>query len=178
MSYSSFEELKILKFSGLFHCSVIKFLTCRLMRQLIYIIISSVTCQQLFSFVLTRLISVLIVQDRLCWLAERMGFEPMRPWRQTVFKTASLWPLRYPCMSQLILNCLVVCTCSAQDLYYHQCYNMSTLISNFFTFFCVSLKKVLQSPYLQELWPLYFHTSPLWALLLCHSHTLLSLHHP
>ena len=27
--------------------------------------------------------------------AERMGFEPMCPWRQTVFKTASLWPLRY-----------------------------------------------------------------------------------
>ena len=27
--------------------------------------------------------------------AERMGFEPMRPFGQTVFKTASLWPLRY-----------------------------------------------------------------------------------
>ena len=27
--------------------------------------------------------------------AEKMGFEPMRPFGQTVFKTASLWPLRY-----------------------------------------------------------------------------------
>ena len=27
--------------------------------------------------------------------AERMGFEPMCPWGQTVFKTAALWPLRY-----------------------------------------------------------------------------------
>ena len=33
--------------------------------------------------------------DVLIGLAERMGFEPMCPWRQTVFKTASLWPLRY-----------------------------------------------------------------------------------
>ena len=30
-------------------------------------------------------------------LAERVGFEPTRPCGQTVFKTASLWPLRYPC---------------------------------------------------------------------------------
>ena len=29
------------------------------------------------------------------WLAERVGFEPTRPCGQTVFKTASLWPLRY-----------------------------------------------------------------------------------
>ena len=28
---------------------------------------------------------------------ERVGFEPTRPCGQTVFKTASLWPLRYPC---------------------------------------------------------------------------------
>ena len=32
---------------------------------------------------------------RLNRLAERMGFEPMCPCGQTVFKTASLWPLRY-----------------------------------------------------------------------------------
>ena len=36
--------------------------------------------------------------------AERMGFEPMRPWRQTVFKTAPLWPLRY-----LSIFCFVAC---------------------------------------------------------------------
>ena len=51
--------------------------------------------------------------------AQGVGFEPTRPCGQTVFKTASLWPLRYPCVSQLTRNCLVVCTCSAQDLYYH-----------------------------------------------------------
>ena len=28
-------------------------------------------------------------------LTERVGFEPTRPFGQTVFKTASLWPLRY-----------------------------------------------------------------------------------
>ena len=33
--------------------------------------------------------------------AERMGFEPMCPWRQTVFKTASLWPLRYSSVSAI-----------------------------------------------------------------------------
>ena len=31
-----------------------------------------------------------------------MGFEPMRPWRQTVFKTAPLWPLRY---LSILLRC-------------------------------------------------------------------------
>ena len=30
--------------------------------------------------------------------AQGVGFEPTRPCGQTVFKTASLWPLRYPCM--------------------------------------------------------------------------------
>ena len=29
--------------------------------------------------------------------AQGVGFEPTRPCGQTVFKTASLWPLRYPC---------------------------------------------------------------------------------
>ena len=32
---------------------------------------------------------------------ERVGFEPTRPCGQTVFKTASLWPLRYLSMSAL-----------------------------------------------------------------------------
>ena len=31
-------------------------------------------------------------------LTERVGFEPTRPFGQTVFKTASLWPLRYLCV--------------------------------------------------------------------------------
>ena len=30
------------------------------------------------------------------YMAEGVGFEPTRPFGQTVFKTASLWPLRYP----------------------------------------------------------------------------------
>ena len=36
-------------------------------------------------------------QDKLgsFYKAERVGFEPTRPLGQTVFKTASLWPLRY-----------------------------------------------------------------------------------
>ena len=33
---------------------------------------------------------------------ERVGFEPTRPFGQTVFKTASLWPLRY--LSKNVLN--------------------------------------------------------------------------
>ena len=36
-----------------------------------------------------------ILHQMLCKKAERKGFEPLRPCGQTVFKTASLWPLRY-----------------------------------------------------------------------------------
>ena len=51
------------------------------------------------------------VQDKSQCLsqAERVGFEPTRPFGQTVFKTASLWPLRYlsklPVISQVKLSC-------------------------------------------------------------------------
>ena len=38
--------------------------------------------------------SWVFLQDCL-YKAERVGFEPTRPCGQTVFKTASLWPLRY-----------------------------------------------------------------------------------
>ena len=38
---------------------------------------------------------------RLWHIAERVGFEPTRPCGQTVFKTASLWPLRYLSMCSL-----------------------------------------------------------------------------
>ena len=43
-------------------------------------------------------------QDKLgsFYKAERVGFEPTRPLGQTVFKTASLWPLRY--LSKNVLN--------------------------------------------------------------------------
>ena len=40
------------------------------------------------------------------WKTERMGFEPMRPFGQTVFKTASLWPLRYLSTSCLLQDFL------------------------------------------------------------------------
>ena len=43
-------------------------------------------------------------------LAEREGFEPSRPFGQTVFKTASLWPLRYLSITYLILfRCRRLC---------------------------------------------------------------------
>ena len=37
-------------------------------------------------------------------VAERVGFEPTRPFGQTVFKTASLWPLRYLSVSKTLLS--------------------------------------------------------------------------
>ena len=39
--------------------------------------------------------------------AERVGFEPTRPFGQTVFKTASLWPLRYLSISHRIVSWIV-----------------------------------------------------------------------
>ena len=45
-------------------------------------------------------------------ITERVGFEPTRPCGQTVFKTASLWPLRY-------LSVQYEALCSAQNIYYH-----------------------------------------------------------
>ena len=49
--------------------------------------------------------------------AEKMGFEPMRPFGQTVFKTASLWPLRYLCVYQLSNNCSVVLRLAQRRIY-------------------------------------------------------------
>ena len=45
-------------------------------------------------------------QDKLgsFYKAERVGFEPTRPLGQTVFKTASLWPLRYLSMVSLSVS--------------------------------------------------------------------------
>ena len=67
---------------------------------------------------------------RLNRLAERMGFEPMCPCGQTVFKTASLWPLRY-----LSVFCFRCSSESAQDIYYHPRLFMSITIFHFFCFF-------------------------------------------
>ena len=43
-------------------------------------------------------------------LTERVGFEPTRPCGQTVFKTASLWPLRY-----LSICLLLFCTSKGKN---------------------------------------------------------------
>ena len=43
--------------------------------------------------------------------AEREGFEPSRPFGQTVFKTASLWPLRYLSICNLATVLSVCCLC-------------------------------------------------------------------
>ena len=67
---------------------------------------------------------------RLWHIAERVGFEPTRPCGQTVFKTASLWPLRY-----LSVFCFRCSSESAQDIYYHPRLFMSITIFHFFCFF-------------------------------------------
>ena len=59
--------------------------------------------------------------------AERVGFEPTRPCGQTVFKTASLWPLRY--LSRSVLFC---CFSSAHLVWYQY---FSFLSTGNFTFF-------------------------------------------
>ena len=42
--------------------------------------------------------------QELRFMAEGKGFEPLWAWAQTVFKTASLWPLRYPSVYELPLG--------------------------------------------------------------------------
>lgn len=70
--------------------------------------------------------------------AERMGFEPMRPWRQTVFKTAPLWPLRY----LSIFHMFVSVSCLS---YRRLCYNSigntfcQHIFQTFFAFFYLFL---------------------------------------
>ena len=64
--------------------------------------------------------------------AERVGFEPTRPCGQTVFKTASLWPLRY------LSICTFQCStshCQTQDVFYHQIFLLSIQIFTFFNLF-------------------------------------------
>ena len=48
-----------------------------------------------FSIVARIAFYIILSHDILMWWTERVGFEPTRPCGQTVFKTASLWPLRY-----------------------------------------------------------------------------------
>ena len=98
------------------HCSVINVLCFALLRQLDYFIKSLFVCQELFYFlnsVLSSLScdSLFILSKCFAFVknffvffcisvlrqkkAQGVGFEPTRPCGQTVFKTASLWPLRY-----------------------------------------------------------------------------------
>ena len=49
----------------------------------------------------TNVVYLFVKHEEVFW-AERMGFEPMCPLGQTVFKTASLWPLRYLSVSVLL----------------------------------------------------------------------------
>ena len=60
---------------------------CRSQRQVILYLVSFMLSSTFFNFFQKFLFCI--------WLAERVGFEPTRPCGQTVFKTASLWPLRY-----------------------------------------------------------------------------------
>ena len=140
-----------------FHCSVIN-VRCCYFQQLVYFIISSSRCQQLFeSFYLIQSgeggIWTLAPLLTTCTLsrgvpsaslgtspnqfpiikleAERVGFEPTRPCGQTVFKTASLWPLRY-------LSILIRFK-SAQKWFYHQIDSMSTIIFIFSKFQNISI---------------------------------------
>ena len=64
--------------------------------------------------------------------AERVGFEPTRPCGQTVFKTASLWPLRY--LSIYTFQCSPR-LCQTQDVFYHQIFLLSIQIFTFFNLF-------------------------------------------
>ena len=86
--------------------------------------------------------------------AERMGFEPMCPEGQTVFKTASLWPLRYLSVSNSLFPAFcfmhlaevyqLVAVCWTQEIYYQTIPVVSNkILSNFysrFTFFTVNVQ--------------------------------------
>ena len=62
--------------------------------------------------------------------AERVGFEPTRPSGQTVFKTASLWPLRY----------LSECVVSAQRvIWYHNFILLSSPFQKFKQMFSTNI---------------------------------------
>ena len=94
-------------------------------------------------------------------LAERMGFEPMCPLGQTVFKTASLWPLRYLSVS-LFLFCtflartndmltkrsVSVNAFSGFFLWFLHSYLrifyvvFASVISSFFTFLCLPVLRI------------------------------------
>ena len=70
-----------------------------------------------------------------CSQTQRVGFEPTCPLGQTVFKTASLWPLRYLCLTFIRFFHR---RCQRQDVYYHMFFYMSTSFFNFFHFLFIA----------------------------------------
>ena len=87
--------------------------------------------------------------DRIYYIkAERVGFEPTRPCGQTVFKTASLWPLRYLSMRLLDYYISFPTVCQELFLFYFVFYlalisakvsisSYSHSVNNFFRFFSI-----------------------------------------
>ena len=77
-------------------------------------------------------------QDKLgsFYKAERVGFEPTRPLGQTVFKTASLWPLRY--LSIFLLVCRFRIT-SATRCILAQLFTVVNTFFKLFLFFSIFL---------------------------------------
>ena len=77
-------------------------------------------------------------QDKLgsFYKAERVGFEPTRPLGQTVFKTASFWPLRY--LSIYLLVCRFRIT-SATRCILSQLFTVVNTFFKLFLFFCIFL---------------------------------------
>ena len=73
---------------------------------------------------------------------ERVGFEPTRPFGQTVFKTASLWPLRYLSKRACLL--------------YYSFWSLSRGFLNFFIFLCCD---VLRSPATLIVYHVHFQMS-------------------
>ena len=71
-------------------------------------------------------------QDKLgsFYKAERVGFEPTRPLGQTVFKTASLWPLRY--LSIYLFVCRFRITSATRCILSQ----LFTVVNTFFKLFC------------------------------------------
>ena len=133
------------------HCSVINVLCFALLRQLDYFIKSLFVCQALFYFfelcfkfsVLRQLVYSIkmffICQEFFIFFctsvlrqkkAQGVGFEPTRPCGQTVFKTASLWPLRY---LSITYSVVVVLCVSRDDLFIIP--NQNTYVNTFFKVF-------------------------------------------
>ena len=93
---------------------------CRSQRQVILYLVSFMLSSTFLTFFKKFLFCI--------WQTERVGFEPTRPCGQTVFKTASLWPLRYLSIyNNQTKNALHIRSCpslkrlslSVQNVFYH-----------------------------------------------------------